>query len=164
MYKIGLRSKMYVLGWSFLPCLWSPICNNFWNYVLFEWHFVNVKKSLCQCCELISLMHIWERDELLFVVNGRLRHATFQKLKGTPSVWNAGKLISFCELTQHVDDFIRDLTQQGGWKTKDGRMTKKCCIRPVSCNIFCYSSVPSLPAVLLLKVPTVSYTTGFVCN
>ena len=89
----------------------------------------------------------------------------FQKLKGTPSVWNAGKLISFCELTQqHVDDFIRDLTQQGGWKTKDGRMTKKCCTRPVSCNIFCYSSIPSLPAVLLFKVPTVSYTTGFVCN
>ena len=24
---------------------------------------------------------------------------------------------------------IRDLTQRDGWKTQDGRMTKKCCAR-----------------------------------
>lgn len=87
---------MHVLGWSFLPCLWSPICNNFWNYILFEWHFVNVKKSLCQCWELISLMHIWERDELLFVVNGRLRHATVPKIKRN----------SFCVECWQTDFFL----------------------------------------------------------
>ena len=43
--------------------------------------FVNVKKSLCQGCEVISLMHIWEKDKLLFVGNERLRHATVPEIK-----------------------------------------------------------------------------------
>ena len=51
----------------------------------------------------------------------------------------------------------RDLTQQDGWKTQDGRMTKNVardCAFPVLHNIFIRdSAVLSLPAVLLRKVP-----------
>ena len=54
---------------------------------------------------------------------------------------------------------IRDLTQQDGWKTQDGRMTYKNVAQDRECtvsrNIFRHSAVLSLPAVLLRKVPII---------
>ena len=51
---------------------------------------------------------------------------------------------------------IRELTQQDGWKTQDGRMTRETvhslyCYAP----FFRHSVVLSVPAVLMLKLPTV---------
>ena len=44
----------------------------------------------------------------------------------------------------------RELTQKDGWKTQDGRMTKKCRVRFLR-----HSAVLSLPAVLLRKFPNI---------
>ena len=50
----------------------------------------------------------------------------------------------------------QDLTQKDGWKTQDGRMTKKyharLCTPCLARNCFRHSAVLSLPAVLLRKV------------
>ena len=60
----------------------------------------------------------------------------------------------FCDL------LIRDLTQQDGCKTQDGRMTKK--MSPKTSNVqsratfFRHSAVLSVTAVLLRKLPTES--------
>ena len=55
-----------------------------------------------------------------------------------------------------TSDGSRDLTQQDGWKTQDGRMTEKCgarlCIPGLARHFIRYSAVLSLPAVLLRKV------------
>ena len=52
--------------------------------------------------------------------------------------------------------FNRDLTRQDGWRTQDGRMTKKCFSSNGNAQsrakLFGHSAVLSLPAVLLRKV------------
>ena len=52
--------------------------------------------------------------------------------------------------------FNRDLTQKDGWKTQDGRITKKCRARPgmhsLARHFFRDFAVLSLPAVLSRKV------------
>ena len=49
--------------------------------------------------------------------------------------------------------FLGDLTQRDGWKTQDGRMTKKrLCIPIVTRHFFRHSAVLNLLAVLLRKV------------
>ena len=51
----------------------------------------------------------------------------------------------------------RDLIQQDGLKTQDSRMMKKCitrlCIPGLAQHFFHHSAIPSLPVVLLHKVP-----------
>ena len=60
-------------------------------------------------------------------------------------------------------DNNRELTQQDGSKTQDGRMTKKCgarlCIPGLARNFFRHSAVLSLTAVLLRKLPNASIRT-----
>ena len=52
-------------------------------------------------------------------------------------------------------NFNRDLTRQDGWRTQDGRMTKKCFSSNGNAQsrakLFGHSAVLSLPAVLFIR-------------
>ena len=67
-----------------------------------------------------------------------------------PQVWP----ILFAWSHVRVSVNIRDLyTQQQGWKTQDEKLSHKTGNAQSRATFFCHSSVLSVPAILLLKVP-----------
>ena len=61
-------------------------------------------------------------------------------------------------VTSHCTTIFRELTQQDGWKTQDGRMPKNVArdrALTIVRNIFSSFCPPSVPAVLLRKLPII---------